>query len=135
MAALHATGRGPPVCRRRADPVSHRGSDGPELREEFELEQLGEIRDAARAAGAALVSHDALDGLHVAEAPMLELVVEVDKLLGEFVEVPVLLRVVVDAEPRGGDTLARHVRLARIAIEHLRGNFVTATAEQTQALL
>src|SRR5207249_11969290 len=58
---------------------SHRGPDLPQLREELELERLGEVGHAAGAAGARLVADDALHGFQVMAAPQLEVVVEVDR--------------------------------------------------------
>ena len=44
------------------------------------------------AAGAALVTDDALHGRQVSEAPLLEPIFHIDQLLGEFVEIPILFR-------------------------------------------
>src|SRR6185295_3634563 len=60
----------------------------PQLREQADVEQLSEIRDTRRPAGARLPADDTLDGRHVAEAPLPEEVLEVDQLLPELVEIP-----------------------------------------------
>src|SRR5688572_13836556 len=117
------------------DTVSHRRAHGPELREKPELEQLGQVSHPARAARTALVTDDPLHSLHVAEAPELELVIEVDELLGELVQVPVLLGVVVHGEPRRRDTLARDIWLTPVAVEILRRDLVAAPTQQAEALV
>jgi CRP-like cAMP-binding protein len=50
------------------------------------LPQSSPNRTQLRSAGASLVADDAFDGLHVAEPPDLELVLDVDELLAEFVQ-------------------------------------------------
>src|SRR5262245_25821286 len=65
----------------------------PQLREEGMIERRLEEGHAARAAGAALEADDALHRLHVAEAPLLKPVLQIDQLLGEFVEVEIRRRV------------------------------------------
>src|SRR5215510_11000279 len=82
--------------------IDHRGNSHgsthlPELGEELQLQRLGEIRHAARTAGAGLVADDALHGLEVMEAPELEFLVEVHQPFRHLVEIPVLLGVVVNA--------------------------------------
>src|SRR4029077_18105385 len=99
-----------------------------ELGEKLELERLGQVGDAAGAARAALVADDALDGLQVVEAPELEVVVQVDELLGELVQVPAAPGVVVDAEPGTRDLLARLVGLAEVAHQVVLGNLIAAAA-------
>ncbi len=101
--------------------ASKRSSGLPELREEPEFQCLGEIGHTAGTASAALVADDALHRLHVLEAPQLEAMVEVHQPFGQFVQVPVLLRVVVHAQPRPGDRLAGLVALRDIAVEHSSG--------------
>ena len=60
------------------------------------LERLPEVHDPGRAAGAALEAGDALDRLHVAEAPEQEVLLHVDQLLAHVVLGPVALGVFVD---------------------------------------
>src|SRR5882762_7698457 len=95
--------------RQRPPCSSHRGPDLPQLRKELELQRLGEIGNAAGAAGAGLVADDALDGFQVMAAPQLEIVVEVHQALGELVQVPARITVVVHAEPGAGFLFARLV--------------------------
>src|SRR6185503_10427093 len=77
----------------------------PELGEQADLERLAQIHHALGAARAALEADDALDRRQVAETPLREAVLEVDELLGELVEVPVLLGVAVDLQPSLLDAL------------------------------
>src|SRR5213082_3287484 len=88
-----------PRLRPRPPHSSHRGPDLPQLRKELELQRLGEIGNAAGAAGAGLVADDALDGFQVMAPPQLEVVVEIHQALGELVQVPARFRVVIHAEP------------------------------------
>src|SRR5579862_2276745 len=108
----------------------HGPSDGPQLREKLELERLGEVGDPAGAACAGLAADDALHGLHVRESPQLELVVEVDQALRELVQVPILDRVVVHAEPGLRHLLARLIGLGEVAVHRLSGNREPAPAEE-----
>src|SRR5262245_57066122 len=71
----------------------------PQLGEEDDVEGLAQLADAGGAAGAALVADDPLHRLDVAEAPLLEGILEVDPLLGQLVEVPVAAGVAIDREP------------------------------------
>src|SRR5688572_20720566 len=50
-------------------PGLHRGANHPELGKELELQRLGEIRGAARTAGAGFVADHPFHGLEVMEAP------------------------------------------------------------------
>src|SRR5256714_11440 len=114
---------------------SHRGPDLPQLRKELELQRLGEIGNAAGAAGAGLVADDALDGLQVMAAPQLEVVVEIHQALGELVQVPARFRVVIHAEPGASHLFAGAVGLAEIPRQVVLRNSVTAAAEQAQHLV
>src|ERR1700749_850790 len=101
-------------ARRATRTPSHRRPHLPELRKEPEFQRLRQIRHAAGTPGAALVADDALDRLQMMKAPDLELMIQIDEALGELVQVPLLLRVVVHAQPRAGDLLARLVGFAKI---------------------
>src|SRR5688572_5466771 len=79
----------------RALPGLHRGANHPELGKELELQRLGEIRGAARTAGAGFIANHAFHGLEVMEAPQLEFLVQVSQALRQLVQVPVLFRVVI----------------------------------------
>ena len=73
--------------------------------EEPQLEQFREVGNAAGPARATLVADDSFDGLHVAEPPELELVVEIDELLGQLIQIPVLIGVVIHGEPAAATPL------------------------------
>jgi hypothetical protein len=78
---------------------SERGPDVPQLRKKSGPQRFPEIGDAGGAAGAAFGADDALDRRHVAEPPLLEPVLEIDQLLGQFIDVPMGLRVAIDLDP------------------------------------
>ena len=63
----------------------------------LQAQRLGQVGHAGGAAGAGLVADDAFDRLHVLEAPELEAVIQVDQPLGQLVQIPVLLGIVVHA--------------------------------------
>src|SRR5690606_16698579 len=70
-----------------------------------EIQRLLQETHAGRAAGARLEADDALDRLHVTEAPELEVLFDVDELLRHLVGVPVVGPVLVDRPEHGHDTL------------------------------
>src|SRR5450631_1472040 len=133
-ATASASRGAPEVLTRRGLPLDRR-ANGPELREEAQLQGLRKIGDAARPPGAALVADDALDGLHVRVAPQLEVVVEVDELLGELVKIPVRLRAVVNRKPGCCHAIIRDVGLGKIAIEMAVGDREAAPRQQAQAFV
>src|SRR3954468_3911325 len=108
--------------------VLHGSPNRPQFRKEPQLECFREIRNAASAACAALISDDAFDGLHVTKTPKLKFMVEVDELFGELIQVPMRLNAVVHREPRGGDLLTRLIWLRPIAIEIFLRNFEATSA-------
>ena len=57
--------------------------------------------------------------------------IKINEALGELVQIPVLLGVVVNPEPCSGYRLTRSVRLAEIARQVLLRNPVAAAAQQT----
>src|ERR1700744_4244469 len=120
---------------RPTPPGSHRGPHLPQLRKEPELQRFGEIRPAAGAAGAALVADDAFDRLQMMKAPDLELVIQIDKALGQFVQLPLLLGVVVHAKPCARDLLARLIGFTEVAREVVLRNAVAAAAQEPQDLV
>src|SRR5262245_15083315 len=69
-----------------------------EIVEEAQFERLLEEGDAAGAAGAGLHADDALDRADMVEAPALEQHLHVHQLLGEVVELPMVLRLSIDGE-------------------------------------
>src|SRR5215472_501560 len=77
----------------------------PQFREKFDCEHAFEIADPAGPAGAALEPYDALDGCDVIESPAAEIILEIDQLLGEFVERPMRFGSFVDDTPRSDDPI------------------------------
>jgi response regulator RpfG family c-di-GMP phosphodiesterase len=96
--------------------VSYRGPDAQQLGEEGLFEHPFEIGHARGAAGAALEADNALDRLQMPEAPALEMVFEIDQLLGQLVEIPVILRVAVNRRPGCLDAGVMHVLRRLIAV-------------------
>src|SRR4051812_18865831 len=76
-----------------AAPASQFAPHREQLGKEGQLEGTLQERDAAGATRSALESDDPLDRLQVAEAPELEVVLEVDELFARLVGGPVRLRV------------------------------------------
>src|ERR1700681_4964565 len=113
----------------------HGGSNGPQFRKEFELQGLGQIGHSGCPAGAALVSDDPFHRLDVGEPPELKLIVKVDQPLRQPVQIPILDRVVIDAEPSRRDLLAGLVGLREIAIDGLRRHVEPTAAQQSQHLI
>src|SRR5450631_1060077 len=107
----------------------HGGSNGPQFRKEFELQGLGEVGHPGGPAGAALVSDDPFHRFDVGEPPQLKLIVEVDQPFREPVKIPILDRVVIDAEPSRRDLFAGLVGLSKIAIDGLRRHIEPTTAQ------
>src|SRR3954471_6796439 len=95
---------------------SNTGADFNQLREKRDLERLSQEGDPGRAAGAALEADDALDRLHVAEAPELEVLLDVDQLLAHVVLGPVGLRVFVDGLEHFHHARMHRVRLRPVAL-------------------
>src|ERR1700716_3786176 len=71
-------------------------TDIDQFRKQGNFEAFSQERHAGGAAGAALEADDPLDGLHMPEAPQLEILLHVDQLLAHVVLGPVALRVFVD---------------------------------------
>ena len=69
----------------------------PQLREEPEPQRLGKVRHTRRTAGAGLVADNALDGLHVLEAPELKAMIQINQPFGKLVQIAVLIGIVIDA--------------------------------------
>src|SRR2546423_8589551 len=108
------------------------GADIDQLGEERGLEALPEEGHAGGAAGAALEADHALDGLDVAEAPELEVLLDVDQLLAHVVLGPVLLRILInDLENRGDERMA-FIRLAPVALDALGRHRHAATRQVAQ---
>src|SRR3954469_25577941 len=78
---------------------SELGACAPELREKHHVQHPAQVVHARGAAGAALQADDPLHRGRMAEAPLAERVFEIDQLLGELVELPVLPGVPVDLHP------------------------------------
>src|SRR5690242_12576285 len=105
-----------------------------QLGEERELQRALQERHAARAARAALEPDDALDGLEVAEAPQLEVVLEVYELLARLVRGPVGLRVGVDLGEDRNQLGGERPRLRDIPLENGRRDGVARAREQPKEL-
>src|SRR5678816_3502855 len=103
-----------------------------QLRKERQLQRLLQERNAGRTAGAALVADDALDRLHVAEAPELEALLDVDELLAHVVVAPELLGLLVDATENRYQLRTVLVRLGPVALDAALRNGVTDTRKITQ---
>src|ERR1700733_13549591 len=112
--------------------ASHRGTDLPQLREKLELQRLGKV---GHPAGTRLVADDALDRLQVMAAPQLEVLIQVDQPLGELVQVPVLVGVVIDPEPGAGDLFAGAIGQTENACEVIFRNLIAAAAQEEQHLV
>ena len=112
------------------------GADLVELGEEGQVEGAAQEVDARGAAGAGLVADRALHDLEVAEAPLLEVVLDVDELLAGLVDAPVLLGRGVDARrtsrPASGFGA---VGLRPVAVEALGGYGVPLAREVGQELV
>ena len=96
---------------------------------------MAQIADAVAAAGAAPHPDDALDGLHVPEAPLLECVLQIHQFLGQFVGIEMQLGVPVDLLPDRLDAGMGFVRVRRVAIEDLGWNRIAAPREEPQRLI
>src|SRR4051794_14403387 len=82
---------------------SQRRPERPQFGEEALVERGAQVRRSGRAAGAALVADDPLDGKHMLVPPARQRVVDVEKLFGELVKVEPAFRIAIDLEPGGGD--------------------------------
>src|SRR5690606_16009673 len=107
----------------------------PDLREEADIDHALQIADAAGAARAALESDDPLDRHTVAEAPGLELVLEVHQALGQLVEIPVALGIPVDLGPRRAHRLVRRARLGPVALELVAVDLEAAARQEPDHLV
>src|SRR3954469_23305547 len=114
---------------------SEGGPDRVQLGEEREVEDAAQERRAARPAGPAAQADGALDGLEVAEAPELQVVLDVDELLAGLVDVPVLLRGVVDRAEHLDQARVLAVGLAHVALQQVVGHREAAAGEQVQELV
>src|SRR5690242_15151907 len=84
-------------------PPSDLRANRPQFRIKRQIQRFLQIAHAARSAGARLVADDAFDRLHMAEAPEMKAVFEIDELLGQFVQIPMRVHVAIDKPPRFGD--------------------------------
>src|SRR6185503_20121008 len=90
------------------------------LGKEDHVEQSAQVPHARSAPGAALEADHALDRGRVAEAPLAKRVLEVDELLGELVEVPMLGRVAIDVDPRTAHRFVERMARAPVALDARR---------------
>jgi len=79
------------------------GADVEELGEEIEVQGALKKAYSGGAAGAGAEADDAFDGFHVAEAPELEILFDVDQLFAHFVGVPVEGGILIDGDEDIGD--------------------------------
>src|SRR5262249_16349314 len=91
------------------------GAHVPQLGIEAQIECFLEVVHARSSAGAGLVADNALHCLHVAEAPEMKPVFELDKLFRELIEIPVRFGIVINLPPRLCDTRVGHVSLGEIS--------------------
>ena len=79
-----------------------------------------------------LETDDALHRGHVIEAPAAEIILEVDQLFGELIELPEMLGIAIDREPRGADAGVCRIRLRNITAQHGQVDRKAAAVEQPQ---
>src|SRR5580765_3918132 len=103
-----------------------------QFREERQLKRLPQERNAGRAARAALMANDALDRLHVAEAPELEALLDVDELLAHVVVAPELVGLLVDSAEYRNQFGSVLVRLGPVALDAALRNGVTGARKIAQ---
>src|SRR5690606_31075277 len=81
----------------------------PQFRKEFHIQHLAQVGNARRSARPALQSDDPLHRRHMIEPPAAEIILEIDQLLGQFVEAPIFVGLGIGAFARA---LGRRARLA-----------------------
>src|SRR3954470_11168839 len=111
------------------------GADFNQLGKERDLQRAAKESDTRRAAGAALEADDALDRLHVAEAPELEVLFDVDQLFAHVVLGPIRLRVLVHRLEHLHDARMHRIRLRPVALDALRRHRESAAREVAQVLV
>src|SRR5258708_36743230 len=87
---------------------------------------------ACGAAGTGPAANDPLDRGHMPEPPLAEVILEIDQLLGELVELPMMRRVAIDRDPRRLEGWIDDVQLPKVA---LRRHRKPAPGEQADRLL
>jgi hypothetical protein len=75
------------------------------------------------------------DHLKVAEAPLLEVVLDVDKLFAGLVDAPVVGGCGIDLGEHVDQPLVQQVRLGEVAVEQVGGDGVAAPAQEAQELV
>src|SRR6185369_3102395 len=85
------------------------GPQRPQLGEQPLFERGAEVRRTGRTAGAALEADDPFDRQHMLLPPGDHRVVDVEELLGQFVEFEPAIRVAIDLEPGSGERFRRLV--------------------------
>src|SRR5438132_5931985 len=111
------------------------GADIDQLGKQSDVERLAQERDAVAAAGAALEADDALDRLHVPEAPELEVFLDVDQLLAHVIAVPVLPGIVVNQLENANHAGMPLVGLRPVEIDALLGHCHDAACEVAHKLI
>ena len=71
-----------------------------------------------------------LDGLHVAKAPLLEMVFDIHQLLGKLVKLEVFLRLPVNLQPDLRQGLAELAVLREVALQKLLRQLETVARDQ-----
>src|SRR3954452_24610697 len=92
------------------------GADLVQLREERQVERAAQEVDAGRPAGPGLLPDGALDDLQVTEAPLLEVVLEVDELLARLIDAPVLVGLGVHPGEHVDQALVQAVGLCPVTV-------------------
>src|SRR5690606_28057852 len=103
-----------------------------QFREKGEVQRLAQESDPRGTAGARPVADDALDRLHVAEAPELEVLLDVDQHLAQVVFRPERVRSLVDLLEHRQQTLITLPTLAHVAFEDIGGDGVAAARQPAQ---
>src|SRR5262245_29688302 len=98
------------------------GANFDELREEDRVERTLQELDPRRATRAGLTADDALDRLHVMEAPRLEVDLDVDEPFRDFVRGPVLIGMQVDRLQHLDDAGVMLVRLRPVSFDARLGH-------------
>src|SRR5262245_60703060 len=98
------------------------GANFDELREEDRVERTLQELDPRRATRAGLAADDALDRLHVMEAPRLEVDLDVHEPFRDFVRGPVLIGMLVDRLQHLDDAGMMLVGLSPITLDTRLGH-------------
>src|SRR4051812_29524179 len=81
------------------------------------------------------MANDAFHRFHMAEAPLLKPVFNVDQFLSELIQVEILLRLPINSEPDVAYPRVRNVRPRKIAIDYVPWHRVPAAGKQAECLI